>query len=502
MSRIERLSRADESNLALETRDSPMHQAALGVLDAATLVDSTGRVRIGDIRAHVASRLERVPELRRVLYETGFLQGRPLWVDDPGFRIEEHVRIATLPAPGGEKASLSFAEQKMSELMDRSRPMWEIWLLEGYGPGQLGVFIKLHHALADGRAMINLIGQVFDIEPKAYATAAVTWKPIAAPSARALIADNFREKLESLIAAARRMAHPIRLWCQTIETMGGAVEALRVGRHAPHTSLNRPIGVSRKLDVLHLDLRQVSAVAHRQGVKLNDVFQCIVAAGLRGVLLGRGEDVHGVRLHVSMAVSMHPAGDSSTAGNNIGTVIVKLPVDQPAPCASLADIAAGSAKAKATQRAVVTPGVMSVLARSGLMRLYIRHQNVINVLTTNLPGPPVPLYLAGARLLDATAISPIAGNVTVSFAALSYCDGLNVTVVADADAWPDLDVLVDSMAAMWSELQEASRPALDLTPLMRLAAQPLAPCPTGRPALSRELAARDAHAKEASRWKA
>jgi len=470
MSRIERLSRADESNLALETRDSPMHQAALGVLDAATLVDSAGRVRLDDMRAHVASRLERVPELRRVLYETGFLEGRALWVDDPGFRIEEHVRMATLPSPGGEKAALSFAERKMSELMDRSRPLWEIWLLEGYGAGQLGVFIKLHHALADGRAMINLIGQVFDIEPKAFERAAVTWKPIAAPSARALITDNLREKLESVLAAARRLAHPIHLWHQTSETMGGAVEALRVGRHAPRTSLNRPIGVSRKLDVLHLDLREVRAIAHRQGVKLNDVFQCIVAGGLRGVLQSRGEDVQGVRLHVSMAVSMHPAGDSSTAGNNIGTVIVKLPLDQPAPCASLAEIAADSAKAKATQRPVVTPGVMSVLARSGLMRLYIRHQSVINLLTTNLPGPPVPLYLAGARLLDATAISPIAGNVTVSFAALSYCDRLNLTVVADARAWSDLDVLVSSMATTWRELQDSSRPASGLTAATALSA--------------------------------
>jgi diacylglycerol O-acyltransferase / wax synthase len=467
MKRIERLSRDDEVNLAVEAADTPMHQAALGILDAAGLLDSMGHLRLDAIRDHVEARLDRVPELRRVLLETGPLQGRPLWVDDSDFRIDKHVLATTLPDPGGEKHALAFAARMMSELMDRSRPLWEVWFLEGYAPGEVGIFIKLHHAVADGRAMINLIGQVFDLEARHFEQPSAIWHAEPPPSTGALVADNLQGKLRSLGRLGMRTAHPARLWRSARKNLRGMGEALRAGRRAPRTSLNRPIGTARRLATLRFDLAEVKAVAHRHNVKLNDVFQCIVAGGLRGVLRARGEDVRDVGLHASIAVSMHPSDDSSTVGNHVGNIIVRLPLDREPPSALLAEVARSAARAKSAQRAVITPGLMVLLARSGLMRVYLRHQHIVNVLTTNLPGPPVALYFAGARLRDAMAIPPIAGNVTVSFAALSYAGRLNVTLVADGDAWPDLEVLRDAMAMTWKELE--SEAAFALEPSSRLA---------------------------------
>ena len=447
-----RLSLSDETNLAIEAPDTPMHQAALGVLDAAPLLDSSGRLRIDAIREHLAARLDRVPELRRVLWHPGLGRGRSLWVDDPGFRIENHVLVASLPAPGGRARALEFAAQKMSTLMDRSRPLWEVWFLEGYGEREVGLLIKLHHAVADGRAMINLIGQVFDIEPRALEHGTGTWQPAPPPRGGALLYDNLRARVRWVRHVAQRLAHPVALWRSTVSTARGMVEGMRAGRSAPRTSFNRPVGVERKLAVLEVELAGARETAHRYGVKLNDVFQCIVAGALRGVLLARGEKVDGVEIHASMAVSMYASGDESTVGNNIGSMIVRLPLDAGDPSRALERIARAAAHAKASQKAVVTSGLMAVLARSGLTRLYIRHQHMINILTTNLPGPPVPLYFGGARLVDAIAIPPIAGNVTASFAALSYAGRLNLSVIADARAWPDLDVLLAGMRSTWLEV--------------------------------------------------
>ncbi|HYL08254.1 MAG TPA: wax ester/triacylglycerol synthase domain-containing protein, partial [Candidatus Udaeobacter sp.] len=161
-----RLSIDDVSNLALEAPDTLMHQAAVAVLDADLLLDPEGHVRIDLVRRFLESKLSGAPELRRVLRPTRQFQGRPLWVDDPGFRIENHVHAGSLPDPGGEAALLKFVEHTTAEQMDRALPLWQLWLLDGYAPGRVALVIKVHHALVDGPGMLNLVGQLFDQEPR------------------------------------------------------------------------------------------------------------------------------------------------------------------------------------------------------------------------------------------------------------------------------------------------------------------------------------------------
>jgi WS/DGAT/MGAT family acyltransferase len=416
----------------------------LAELDAGPMLDAEGRIAIDRLRRHVEARLGRTPVLRQVVYRPGFLRGRTLLVDDPSFRIEEHVMSATLPAPGGEPAALAFAEREMARLLDRSRPLWAIWLLDGYGERRLGLLIKLHHAIADGPAMINLLAQILDLEPMPPETASERWTPAPAPSQTELIRDNLRQKLRALATPAAALRP---------SALRAIAEELRQASGAPPTSFNRPVGVERRITALHLPLDEARGLAHRLGVRLNDVFVYVVTRSLREVLLRRGEDTAGMALHISVAVSQQATRATSASGNHAGTVVVAVPIDLAGAREQLDAVAAATAQAKARQLAVISMNFGAALAQTGVARAYTRRQHMINVLTTNLPGPPVPLYLAGARVSSPVALPPIAGNVTVSFAALSYESELALSVVADAAAWPDFSDLAAALPASYRELQ-------------------------------------------------
>ncbi|HET7465437.1 MAG TPA: wax ester/triacylglycerol synthase domain-containing protein [Candidatus Dormibacteraeota bacterium] len=452
MEPLVRLSAADLTNLAVEAADTPMHQAVLATIERAALVDAQGNVRIAELRDHVAARLSRVPELRRVLYRPPLFFGSPLWIDDRDFRIEDHVLLASLPAPGGESGAIAFAEQQMATLMDRSRPLWKIWILDGYSPDRLGLLIKLHHSVADGPAMVNMLGQILDIEPGSMDAAGAPLSPGNPPSAGRLLADNIARKSAWLWRTITGATHPRRSLRQLRTLFAGGAEAIRQGLGAQLRPLNRPIGRTRRIAAFRVSLDEAKRVAHHFGVKLNDVFFYAVASGCRRRLTASGQPLAGIRLRLSMAVSGSPV--NVTSGNHAGTMIVSVPIDIDDPTELLMAVASATAAAKVKQMPIVSTGLMVFLARIGFTRLFIRHQRMLNVLTTNLPGPPVPLYFAGGRIWSPIALPPIAGNVTLSFAALSYGHELSLSVIADGATWPDLDPLISSMQSSWHQLGE------------------------------------------------
>jgi len=453
MKPLARLSAADLSNLALEAPDTPMHQAVLALVEAAPLRGPDGRVLIERLREHVASRLERVPQLRQVVHRPGLFRGRPLLVDDPRFRIENHVLLETLPAPGGEAAALAFAERQMALRFDRSRPLWAIWVLDGVTRDRLGVLIKLHHAIADGPAMVNILAQVFDIEPLPPGRCTEAWSPAPPPRGGELVRDNLAQRLATLKLWIAALAHPGRTFRAGVAAVRALLEELQQADGAPRTSFNRPVGAGRRVAALHVSLDDAKAIAHGLGVKLNDVFLFVAARGLRDALRGRGENVRGVSLHMSIAVTRPAVRSATVSGNHVGTVVVPVPVGIDDAASELRSIAEATAQAKTMQEASLSMELMVLLAETGVARAFTRRQHMLNVLTTNLPGPPVPLYMAGARLESPVAMPPIAGNVTVSFAALSYEAGLCFSLVADARAWPDLAAVSAGMASGWRELQ-------------------------------------------------
>lgn len=341
--------------------------------------------------------------------------------------------------------------------------MWEMWFLTGLAGGRLGILIKLHHSIADGLAAILLLGHLFDLDPDAPDPTAETWLPAPPPSWRDLAWDNAADKIAALRWAAGRLIHPVMLASAAAAGTRAAARTLAAAWGAPRTSLNTPVGLGRRLVVVHLRLDEVKAAGHAQGATVNDVVLELVAGGLRGLLLSRREPVRGVTARASVMVAGRPAADAAELGNAAGVIVVPLPLDQHSPRTGLAAIADVTRLEKAVQQAGFVRWLMVWFARSEVAQRYFRRQRMATVFETNVPGPPAPLYFLGAHILDLVAIGGGAyGNVTLTFAALSYTGRLNITVCADAASNPDLPVLKSAIESTWAQLTGAPPEAVAL----------------------------------------
>jgi diacylglycerol O-acyltransferase / wax synthase len=328
--RFDRLSASDLTNLAIEAPDTPMHVGALAVVDGMALTDADGRFPIAGLRSLIADRLQRAPQLRKVVYRPGPLAGRPLWIDDPAFTIDHHVDVVVVPPPGGEEELLRLTERLMAPLLDRSRPLWRLWFITGLASGHLAVLIKLHHAVADGLAAVRLIGALLDLPDPAEARAPPR-APALVPSWSVLVRDNLADKGAAVAGRVRRLTRRGAL-TRLARTVRAGWRSLARGWGAPRTSLNSPVGTHRRLAVVRLDLSAVKTVAHRYGATVNDVVLALIAGGLRRLLVTRGEPVDGLVLHAGMAVSMRRPGDAGSAGNRSGVVVVvRLPLGEGDP---------------------------------------------------------------------------------------------------------------------------------------------------------------------------
>jgi diacylglycerol O-acyltransferase / wax synthase len=441
-SALPRLSPADLLNLAVEAPDTPMHVGAVAVLDGRSLRGPDGRLRLGEIRAELRRRIAVVPQLRRVLYVPGPLAGRPLWTDDPAFRVERHVTEVELAPPGDEAALLRLAEELLRPLLDRTRPLWRMWFVTGLPDGRVGVVVALHHAVADGLAAVGLLSSLL-AEPADGRPA----EPVPLPGWSELVRDNVRQRLRAPV----RPRDPRRFAGQLLAGLRVVARSWR----APRTSLNPPVGPHRRLAVLRLDLAEVKAVAHRAGGKANDVVLDLVAGGVRALLRSRGEPVDGVSLHTTVAVSLRTPGQPVEAGNRAGGYLVRLPMGPPDPAARLRLVCAETARAKRSQLATAATAVLVWVARTGLLRYFTRRQHLANLIESNVAGPPEPIRVLGAPLLDLVPVGVLAGNLSLSFLALSYAGRLTVTVRADADRYPDLPVVLAAMERDWRALAAA-----------------------------------------------
>jgi len=442
-----RLTATDRSSLDLESDATPMGIAALAMLEARPLLDAAGRFDLARARARLEARLGRVPELRRRLWQPGLFRGGPVWVDDAEFRIDRHVVEFSVPAPGTERELLETAAGLLEPPLDRSHPLWRIWFLTGLRGGRVGMLLELHHALADGLATVALVSSMFDFEPDVPEEPAPSWSAAPKPRARELFSDAWRSRLAAFAAVLR---HPLR-W---LGGVGGLVaEVVAVARQpaAPATSFNRPVRAGRTYRVLSLGLDGVKAAAHANGGKVNDALLAIVGGGLRDLLVERGDSVEGV-LEVSVPVGRRENADPRELGNRAGAIQVPMSLADPDPGHRLQGLAAASAAAKRRQQPALATGVVAWLARVGLAQVFINRQRLVNVFVTNVPGPPVPFYVLGARVLEVYPLTAIAGNTPVCFAALSYCGRLNLVVVVDPSAAAEVDVIASGMARAWAQL--------------------------------------------------
>jgi diacylglycerol O-acyltransferase / wax synthase len=451
----QRLSVQDAGFLYLEHAGLPQHVAILAVAEGGPLHDPEGRLRLDALRQELAGRLQLIPRLRQRVLCPRVGQGLPLWVDDPGFDLANHVRTVQVPAPGGQRELLGLCDELCLGLLDRARPLWELWLVTGLAEGRVGLVLKLHHALADGLAAVQLAGLLLDGTANAPNPAA-PWQPRPAPSGWALLADNLAGRSATLAAALARLRHPGKLAAQA-RTLAGAAQLAAGGRrHRPRSVLRRPVGGHRRLAVVRAQLAEVKAVAHGHGATVNDLLLAAVTGGLRALLLARGAPVDGLILYASVPVALRAQTDTAGLGNQVGLMVVPLPVGEPDPVQRLRRVTRATTQRKHRPELLASLRPFGSLTILRALNRYSRHQQIVDLFITNVPGPKRPLYLLGARLLEVFPVVQVAGNVPLSVAALSYAGQLNIGIQSDPDGCPDLDVFADGLIRSLEELGAAT----------------------------------------------
>lgn len=449
--RFKRLSRQDFANLLIEAPDTPMHMAVLMVLDGGPLLGPEGELALDRVRGELRPRLAALPELREVVRPGGPF-GRPVWVDDARFRISSHVRAKRIEAPGGEPQLLAEAARLLEQPLDRSRPLWQLWLLTGLPGARLGALLMVHHAVTDGLGMLRIAEQLLDSVPGAPVERPDRWVAAPAPGMLALAAGSAVEAGSLAWAGLGWAVHPVRLARSSVEAAMTVVAAATAGAGRRASAINRPIGRRRRLAVVRLRLAEVRAVAHRHSATVNDVVLTLAASGVGAALRARGRPTERAVANALLAANPVRPDDPGRRRNQAGSRIVSLPLDQIPAAARLAQIAPATAREKGRQRSNVVEALLVYSVLAGAGRVLSRHQQTAQLAVSNLVGPAFPLYLAGCRLLEAIPVTPISGNVTIDFCALSYDGAFEVGILADAEAWPDLPVVVKGMRAAWVEL--------------------------------------------------
>jgi diacylglycerol O-acyltransferase len=461
VARYDRLTALDASFLHLERIETPMHVGAVSVFEGAPFRDAAGHFRLADVRDLVASRLHLIPRFRKKLMGVPFGQGRPIWVDDERFDVAYHVRLTALPAPGSRDQLLTLTARIQSQLLDRSRPLWELWFVDGLEGGDVALIQKTHHALVDGVSGVDVATVLLDFTPEPTRPEAPPWSPERPPDHLQLFADTLVERATEpaeLVRTARRAVRGPRRALGRLRRLGTSLHSL-VNRDvvAPRTSLNRTVGRHRRFDTVRVSLEDVKAARRAFGGTVNDVVLTGVAGGLRRLLIAREEPVEGLVLRVLVPVSVRDESQRMQLGNRVSAMVVPLDVGEPDPVTRLGRVGAVTSNLKERDQAVgaaflldlgryAVPTLLSLAAR------VTHHQPFVNLVVTNVPGPQVPLYCMGARMLEAYPVVPLSHNLTIGVAVLSYRGQLHFGLHADADDAPDVGVLAAGLEQAFAEL--------------------------------------------------
>jgi diacylglycerol O-acyltransferase len=416
---------------------------AAGHIGAVLVLGTAPGFTVAEARRVLGERIRAVPRLRQRLYRAPPGCGRPYWADDPAFDINEHVRQVCCPPPGDERALLDLAAAQLREPMPRSRPLWSATFVTGLADGGTGLLVIMDHVLADGIAGLAVLGTLVD-QAAETAQARADRFPAPAPRARELAADAWRGRLRRAARAgpgAPRRARGLRRIREGMAELGGA----RPPRRRAATSLNRPVGPRRRLDVVAVDLAAIRDLGHAHGGTVNDVVLAAVAGALRTLLAARGEQLGEVAITVPVAARRAATGGE--LGNQIGIMPVTVPAtgDIGTRVTRTAEITRErKSRARGASAALFVPAFL-LLARTGLLRWFASHQRVVQTFVTNLHGPENPLTFGGAVVRAIIPIPSTTGNVTVTFAATSYAGTLRITILSDPACMPDAPALAAAL---------------------------------------------------------
>jgi diacylglycerol O-acyltransferase / wax synthase len=446
----DRLTPLDASFLHVEDSVSHMHIGSVGIFEGPA-------PRYDDFVAAVGGKLPGVPRYRQVVRRVPGDLGRPVWVDDPHFNIEYHVRHSALPAPGGEEELRRLVGRIMSQQLDRAKPLWEIWVIDGLEGDRWALASKVHHCMVDGVSGTELLSLILDLTPDAKPLEPVAWVPRPAPSSLSLVATALSELVQIPIEPARSLRAALRVPSeaagQLFEVLRGLSSMLGVIRPTPTTSLNGPIGPHRRWAWATTTVDDIKQVRARHGGTFNDVVLACITAGFRELLISRGESPDRI-IRTMVPVSIRPRNASGVAvgdgelSNKISVMFANLPVREADPVARLHDLSRQMEGLKDSHEAVAGEALTSIggFAPPILLALGVRFaskgsQRNINTVTTNVPGPQLPLYVQGRRMLQAFPFVPLGVQMRVTIAIFSYDGQVNFGITGDYDTAADLSVL-------------------------------------------------------------
>jgi WS/DGAT/MGAT family acyltransferase len=464
---VDLLTELDASFLYMESPNTPMHMGSIGIFEGGPLHDARGCLRLDEVRAEVQSRLHLVPKLRKVVRLPLLGESAAVWVDDPDFDITNHVHEAAVPEPGDEAQLLELCARLMSFPLDRDRPLWDIWLIEGLEAGRVAVLEMIHHCMADGLAGVELASVLLDLKarPSGHHNAD-GWEPAPAPRRATVVADGLAQfgGVVSMLAADAWHAvwHPSRAGRVLSRYASAFYDLLSPTPVAPHLSLNAPTGSDRRALVVRERMDDLRRAEHLFGMTLNDLLLTAVAAGVHDLLSARGEVMEGRQLQVLVPVGTDHHGDH-LLGNEISAMLVRLPIGAAPAVERLREVAEAERSHKEHGQAQATHLLLSSLnalppAAVAAASHLVNRQPFVNLVVTNVPGPDVPLYMLGARMLEVIPLVPLGGNLSVGVAALSYNGLFTIGVLADPDACPDADVFTAGIGRCFAQLLGPGRP--------------------------------------------
>ena len=478
MGTAQKLTALDASFLHLESPNNHMHIGGVAIFGPSPL--GTGAKLYKGLLKAIEPRLDIVPRYRQKIALVPLSLDVPVWVDDANFDIENHVLRAALPKPGGDREMQNFVARVFSRPLDRRRPLWEMYIVEGLPEGKWALLTKTHHALVDGISSLELVTVLMDTDPEVSSNGRKSsWSPKEAPSSLDLVVESMRERLARparLISTVRGVVEKRSQIADALrDTASGIAVMAQTMRNASSTVLNGKVGPSRKYTYSRFPLEDFRAVKNHFGGTINDVVLASVAGGLRHYLEARGVDPEDKdeALQALCPVSIRDTGEKTALGNRLAMLLVKLPIEEEDPAKRMAKVKETVDNLKHRKQAVGAdfllnlagfspPTLHAMVARSSISQIGF------NLVVTNVPGPQFPLYFQGAKMIEAFPIAFLYDKQRLAIAIFSYCGWLNFGYLVDAQGIRDVNKLAKSIERGFQELLAAAREEEPAIPLQRV----------------------------------
>jgi diacylglycerol O-acyltransferase len=474
---MDRLSGLDASFLYLETPEQLLHVCGLIVLDPSTMPEGYS---FASMKAEIDRRVRDVTAFTRKLRKVPLKLDHPIWVKDQHFDIDRHVHRLALPSPGGYDELVELAGHLAGQPLDRSRPLWEMWIIEGYQDGKIAVFSKMHHATVDGVSGSNLISHLCSLEADA--------PPLSIggkgefgrdPRELELLGRAVVSNLSKPITAVKLLAPSTKLITRTVGRARQGT-AMAAPFSAPRTSFNGTITGHRSIAFADMSLEDIKAIKKATGTTVNDVVLAVSGGALRSYLDARGE-LPSNSLLATVPVSVREESKRSEGANKVSALFAKLGTDVEDPLERLEDMAEANRHAKEHHSAISADSLqdwaefapprtvgLAVRAYAG-QRLAEKHPVVHNLVISNVPGPPVPLYFMGAQILALYPLGPVFHGAGLNITVMSNYGNVHVGIIACRESMPEVDDLVQRFPEELAKLRAAVDARGKTTPIRKKA---------------------------------